>query len=480
LAALKRIIRSRWAWGGSLLLLAGCGLSATPLDQAREHYRRGEWDRAVAACDQQLRTSPDSVEAMLLRGRARLAGGQYGAAAADFSHVIRLDPTNPEGFYQRSLAHAALGNADQADEDRRHARDIDTQDAALVRRHTSSLKGVEPVRIEPPKETESDEAVRPTWAVDLERDDPLQLSFDLASRPTNQRSAEKQAADESPAEQGLAEDSLTHSRLLAPRSASEPPAAEATSIVGGTSLLESPILESPLFPLSPRKKTSPKSPQAPLPEEAPDIEKPKPPQPPPHAAQPQTEQSPLAWRSLVPGLQHDPTAAPGGSHAPGRQPEESNQIAQPRGRQSKYPIAQLNFMSPLAQPHGLPVQSPAGPVPAAPQKPSLMPPPLKPTSLMPESTLVRLGLVRPPEELAEAAPQVPPGFLAIQVRGFTPDAPPWPLSMPSEPRRRRSFELPATPATPEPDRTELVTTTTERSMPAPKKGPAPPKLPFDE
>jgi hypothetical protein len=439
---------------GCLLPLAGCGDSITsPLDQAQEHYRAAQWDRAVAACDDVLRQSPDSIDALLLRGRARLAAGQPEPAVADFAEVIRLAPNNPEGFYQRSLAYSALGKTEEADADQEHARAIDLQDAALLRRHTSTLKTPQLVHSEPDKQAaEADGKDSSLTANPPDHSDDFQLRLDAANK-----TAREQTTGESP--------------LLAPVPAGGP-LSDPASIVGGTSLLDSPLLKTPLVP-RPVKAPS-KSP----PEATGDNEKPK--STPSPAAQSGLQFSPRNFATST--VQSDRRSA--GTHRSSNSRDASEVGEEQTARKSKYPIARLNFIS-----------QPAGTAPVADgvtrsrlptlQPPSLQPPSLALPRLRPPSLLVDLGLASPPDEADDEETPEEPGFVAIQVRGFTPDAPPWPLSMPSQRGKRRAFETPSAVSTGEP--AEPIATSAdgkainaERKMPAPRKAPPRPKLSLQE
>ena len=173
-----------------------------------------------------------------------MAAGQIEAAAGDFADVIRLDPANPEGFYQRSLAYTALGKTDKAAADQEHARDIDIQDAALLRRHASTLQMPEAVRSGPAKQTEPDDTAIKIAVNERNPDDERRWSFD-------------------PPEQPADEDKPAESPLLAPNSTPDNTASDPLSIVGGTKLLDSSLLTSPLIPRQPKKPPTEAPPEAP-------------------------------------------------------------------------------------------------------------------------------------------------------------------------------------------------------------------------
>jgi hypothetical protein len=379
----------RWfyAWGG-LILLAGCGQSgSSPLDTAQARYRAGDWDGVVAACDEALRESPESIDALLLRGRARMAAAQAEAAVSDFADVIRLAPDNPEGYYQRSLAYEALGKSEESAADKNYARGIDRQDAELLRRHAETIKMPELVRSEPDKKKPAAES-KGFFHDEPRREDDSYTGTESRTEP---------AATAEPAA-----DKPFFSPLTEP------------SIVGRTSLFDSPIFQTPLVGPAAKSPASPASGGADENDESKadrfakrDAGQPNRAEPPLPRGGPNSPAEPEPIRihgrpyaAALPTDRGSPTSL-------GRQRGELGPEV-PTWRQPKYPTSRLNFSSPPGVPSGgaKPGTTQTYPSPGGPQRGSPL------TSQPPAGSYVR------------------PLILAPQLRGFTPDSPPLPLVPP--------------------------------------------------
>ena len=83
---------------------------------ADAYYRRAEgeamgWDDAAAAADmtKSLELDPRNDRALLLRGRARLRGGDAAGAEKDFAEASRNSPDNGEGWLGLAEARVTLG-----------------------------------------------------------------------------------------------------------------------------------------------------------------------------------------------------------------------------------------------------------------------------------------------------------------------------------------------------------------------------------
>jgi tetratricopeptide (TPR) repeat protein len=64
---------------------------------------------------------PNNVAALRNRGKAFLFAGNYKQAIADFSEMIRLNPTSYAGFAWRGFAHFEFGSNDAGLSDYREA-----------------------------------------------------------------------------------------------------------------------------------------------------------------------------------------------------------------------------------------------------------------------------------------------------------------------------------------------------------------------
>jgi len=110
---------------GLLLLIAGCDQHVEgPTERGKILFQRGQYNDAIIACSEALEAAPDA-EAYLYRGRSYSCLGNWDRAINDFNLVIRFDPKNPEGYYQRALAFRERGEKDKADADHKIAQQLD-------------------------------------------------------------------------------------------------------------------------------------------------------------------------------------------------------------------------------------------------------------------------------------------------------------------------------------------------------------------
>lgn len=108
----------------ALLGLAGCA-ERDPLDQADELISRKRYGHAIVVYDRILAENPDSVAALIGRGRAYAASAKPELAIEDFSRALLLDPKRSEAFYRRALAYESLGDLAAAEADRHSAHAVD-------------------------------------------------------------------------------------------------------------------------------------------------------------------------------------------------------------------------------------------------------------------------------------------------------------------------------------------------------------------
>ena len=120
-----------WALAGVLLAVIGCEQHLEgPTERGKILFQRGQWREAVTACSEAIEAAPDG-EAYLYRGRSFLCLGDTDRAIHDFSYAIRFDPSNPEGYYQRSIAYKERGDQERAEADHKMARQLDPAYAEL-------------------------------------------------------------------------------------------------------------------------------------------------------------------------------------------------------------------------------------------------------------------------------------------------------------------------------------------------------------
>jgi tetratricopeptide (TPR) repeat protein len=86
-------------------------------NRARAGVAEGEYDRAIACCNEALRLGPRDAELHLLRGSALAAKGEFEEAVADCSEALRLEPGNACAFSLRGAAWADMRDYDKAHQD---------------------------------------------------------------------------------------------------------------------------------------------------------------------------------------------------------------------------------------------------------------------------------------------------------------------------------------------------------------------------
>jgi len=102
---------------------------------ADDALKRGDYDGALAALDNALRSNPDDIEAYLQRGELFTLHGQRDQAFEDLNRAVKLDPKGAIGFVERSELYTIAGDADHALADADRAIQLDpTFEAAYAAR----------------------------------------------------------------------------------------------------------------------------------------------------------------------------------------------------------------------------------------------------------------------------------------------------------------------------------------------------------
>ena len=100
--------------------LAGEGTATPSIDPAFHlarcvlYLRRGNFDQAIADCDEAIRLEPDKAEAYGHRGKAWAGKGDTDRALADYEAAVRIDPNNPTLLRDQGIVWRRLGDPDRA------------------------------------------------------------------------------------------------------------------------------------------------------------------------------------------------------------------------------------------------------------------------------------------------------------------------------------------------------------------------------
>lgn len=121
-----------------VLTFAGCGQS-DPYVEAEELIARKRYSPAIVQFDEILHENPDSVRALIGRGRAYMASNKDDRALEDFDRAIDLAPDRAEAFYRRALLFEKMGESGKAKLDTEHARSIDPEYRQAVAAMDSAL-----------------------------------------------------------------------------------------------------------------------------------------------------------------------------------------------------------------------------------------------------------------------------------------------------------------------------------------------------
>jgi tetratricopeptide (TPR) repeat protein/curved DNA-binding protein CbpA len=87
---------------------------AVYLARCGQHIRRGNFDAAIADCDEAIRLEPGKAQAYGQRGRAWAGKGDAERARADYESAIRIDPRNSDLLCQQGRLWRQLGDLDGA------------------------------------------------------------------------------------------------------------------------------------------------------------------------------------------------------------------------------------------------------------------------------------------------------------------------------------------------------------------------------
>jgi tetratricopeptide (TPR) repeat protein len=119
--------------------LAGCALVYNNL--CGTYYNKGEFDRAIAACDRAIKLNPKVAVFYNNRCTAYSGKGQYDHAIADCGQAIRLEPTAAVFYNNRCTAYTSKGDYDRAVADCSRAIDRDPKAAVFYsNRGNANLK----------------------------------------------------------------------------------------------------------------------------------------------------------------------------------------------------------------------------------------------------------------------------------------------------------------------------------------------------
>ncbi|QIZ73184.1 tetratricopeptide repeat protein [Oxynema aestuarii] len=83
-------------------------------ERGKEQFNLGQYEEAIASCNEAIRLRPDYPEAYYNRGGMQHILGQYEEAIASFNEAIRLRPDYPEAYALRGAAQDNLGQYEEA------------------------------------------------------------------------------------------------------------------------------------------------------------------------------------------------------------------------------------------------------------------------------------------------------------------------------------------------------------------------------
>lgn len=88
-------------------------IKIAPVMHARLLLQEGDHESAEQIIDRCLVAYPDDTEVMSMKGKLRVAQGDYSQAISMFEKVQELDPADEQAYYQLGQAHARIGDKDQ-------------------------------------------------------------------------------------------------------------------------------------------------------------------------------------------------------------------------------------------------------------------------------------------------------------------------------------------------------------------------------
>lgn len=113
------------------------------INRGNASYKKGEYDKAIAAYTEAIRLDSKYEHGYALRGFAWGKKGEYVKAIADFNEAIRLNPNNPSLYGARGIAWKEKGEYDNAIADYNQVLKLRPKDAVAyyVRGNTYHDKG---------------------------------------------------------------------------------------------------------------------------------------------------------------------------------------------------------------------------------------------------------------------------------------------------------------------------------------------------
>jgi len=94
-------------------------------NSAVAHYRKGEYDKAIADINKVIASDPKNAYAYNIRGNAYYMKGEYDTAMSNYTKAIELKPTMALYHNNRGNCYYAKGDRDKAIDDYSRAIDID-------------------------------------------------------------------------------------------------------------------------------------------------------------------------------------------------------------------------------------------------------------------------------------------------------------------------------------------------------------------
>jgi tetratricopeptide (TPR) repeat protein len=82
--------------------------------RALSRWALGNPEEAVSDCTESLRSKPDEIDALYLRGICLKATDQLDAAVEDFTRILRLDPSDYKAYLARAKIHHGRGDWEHA------------------------------------------------------------------------------------------------------------------------------------------------------------------------------------------------------------------------------------------------------------------------------------------------------------------------------------------------------------------------------
>src|SRR5690242_5649867 len=98
------------------LILAAClfGQTVDVLEQADEAFRQGDLERAASLARQAIARDPRAVHGHMILGVIAAQKKQWDAANRHFAIVVKLEPSNPYGYFYLGQAKLFQHQWDQA------------------------------------------------------------------------------------------------------------------------------------------------------------------------------------------------------------------------------------------------------------------------------------------------------------------------------------------------------------------------------